>query len=553
MRRCRKMISVIMLMVMLVSLLPSGAMAAEAPTGATNEVASVVEPQGNTDEAKNEDITNGETDKTEDSSADTSVSDVNENDPTEGDVIDVVPADDTTEETTDEDPTEGVTVEDAGLGKTSTEIAAEVEPTDKTVKKDEKAAGDSTDLIELLGNGVQMRVTKVVDGKDEEMNPPYEVEKGKKYGIHLRFMADSLEPGTYTATLPNVFTYKLMEKNEKGELVEDSDGKAEIKIDGIEYGYYTVTPEGQATIVLNEEVNSHQNIDAELHFHYTVNEQVDTTITFNDEPFKIIDPIAYVALDKDTYYHVKGFENQYSKTDDAGGVHWLWRTEAVHDNWTTPKDGKLVDEITSNNHIFTTWDIDENKIKVTAIHDGYEDITWKVDSESPGFTWAEKSWTYELPESMNGTTFGTGWTFRFDYSTTRTVEPLYSAQDYINWAHYYKFESSLSSVHDDLQIGSGYGSLTKAGKFRLDTNNRVMGLDYTIKGTIKVVENAAQYSIKDALFYYPLGKNDTVIPDSYQSPWEGMEVTLSLYRDVDGRLSGKNDRGVQVPDDVCLF
>ena len=41
MRRCRKLISVIMLMVMLVSLLPSGAMAAEAPTGATNEVAAV--------------------------------------------------------------------------------------------------------------------------------------------------------------------------------------------------------------------------------------------------------------------------------------------------------------------------------------------------------------------------------------------------------------------------------------------------------------------------------------------------------------------------------
>ena len=44
MRKCRKMISVIMLMVMLVSLLPSGALAAEAPTGATNEVAAVEEP-----------------------------------------------------------------------------------------------------------------------------------------------------------------------------------------------------------------------------------------------------------------------------------------------------------------------------------------------------------------------------------------------------------------------------------------------------------------------------------------------------------------------------
>ena len=155
MRRCRKMISVIMLMVMLVSLLPTGAMAAEAPTGATNEVASVEEPQGNTDEAKNEDITNGETDKTEDSSTDTSDSGAKENDGTN----DVVPTDGTAVETTDEDPAEGTntedaglgntSTEDAGLGNTSTEIAAEVEPVDQTVKKDEKAAGGG-DLFEYI-------------------------------------------------------------------------------------------------------------------------------------------------------------------------------------------------------------------------------------------------------------------------------------------------------------------------------------------------------------------------------------------------------------------
>ena len=49
MRKCRKMISVIMLMVMLVSLLPSGALAAEPPTGEMTETTAVEEPQGDMD------------------------------------------------------------------------------------------------------------------------------------------------------------------------------------------------------------------------------------------------------------------------------------------------------------------------------------------------------------------------------------------------------------------------------------------------------------------------------------------------------------------------
>ena len=90
-----------MLMVMLVSLLPSGALAAEAPTGATNEVASVEEPtevepatgeteetlpvESKTDGTENED--NNETSNTEGTSEGAPVSDDNEKDPAEDGTI----------------------------------------------------------------------------------------------------------------------------------------------------------------------------------------------------------------------------------------------------------------------------------------------------------------------------------------------------------------------------------------------------------------------------------------------------------------------------------
>lgn len=142
MRKCRKMISVIMLMVMLVSLLPSGALAAEAPTGATNEVASVEEPtevepatgeteetlpvESKTDGTENED--NNETSNTEGTSEGAPVSDDNEKDPAEDGTIGTAKS---------EEPTEG-NAENAGLGETSTEIAAAVEPVDETVKNLQK-------------------------------------------------------------------------------------------------------------------------------------------------------------------------------------------------------------------------------------------------------------------------------------------------------------------------------------------------------------------------------------------------------------------------------
>ena len=209
MRKCRKMISVIMLVVMLVSLLPSGAMAAEIPDGGANDAIAVEQPESNTDVEENEEIKSEGTDKSEEIPANTSVSDVNDEgepaaeaeavEPADGDVTDVVLAD----ETTEEEPTEGVTAEDAGLGNTSTEIAAEeepadgktaedaglgktstetavvVEPTEQTVEKEEKAA--ATDLVEYIGaDKLTVTLLKVTYDEDGNITSSKEVKKVKK-------------------------------------------------------------------------------------------------------------------------------------------------------------------------------------------------------------------------------------------------------------------------------------------------------------------------------------------------------------------------------------
>ena len=169
MRRCRKMISVIMLMVMLVSLLPTGAMAAEAPTGATNEVAAVEEPTGvepatgeteetlpaetKTDGTENEG--DNETTITEGTSEGASVSDGTEatGEATDGGTNEAASVE---EPSNGENSSEAAT-DAAGIGMTSYEIAPVVEP----VEKEAKAADDTDrgDLFEYVrGKGGKVRL-----------------------------------------------------------------------------------------------------------------------------------------------------------------------------------------------------------------------------------------------------------------------------------------------------------------------------------------------------------------------------------------------------------
>lgn len=158
MRKCRKMISVIMLMVMLVSLLPSGALAAEAPTGATNEVAAVEEPMevepatGETEETLpaetktdgTENEGDNETTITEGTSEGASVSDGTEasGEATDGGTNEAV----SVEEPSNGEYSSEAATDAAGIGMTSYEIAPVVEP----VEKETKAAGGSVLLKDYL-------------------------------------------------------------------------------------------------------------------------------------------------------------------------------------------------------------------------------------------------------------------------------------------------------------------------------------------------------------------------------------------------------------------
>ena len=128
-RKCRRIVSVIMLMVLLTTLLPSGAMAAEAPADGTNEIVAVEEPQSNPNQAAQNENNVEETDKSEETMTDKSVFGGTE-DPNEGR---------NTKEAEVEEPDEGKTteiaeVEEPDEGKT-TETAEAVEPAKDTAEK----------------------------------------------------------------------------------------------------------------------------------------------------------------------------------------------------------------------------------------------------------------------------------------------------------------------------------------------------------------------------------------------------------------------------------
>ena len=153
MRKCRKMISVIMLVVMLVSLLPSGAMAAEIPDGGANDAIAVEQPESNTDVEENEEIKSEGTDKSEEIPANTSVSDVKVEDGTDG----VSKNEEPTDLSKDEEATEGDT-ENSGLYKTTTEIAAEEEPTEDGTEN--AGTGESTTDMTVEVNPAEETVIK---------------------------------------------------------------------------------------------------------------------------------------------------------------------------------------------------------------------------------------------------------------------------------------------------------------------------------------------------------------------------------------------------------
>ena len=151
MRKCRKMISVIMLMVMLVSLLPSGALAAEAPSGSVTEEATAPE------EVQNDTV---QPDDKEDSKVDEDTSSAEETDePTDqthdDEMAESSEGDSATFDASEEEADGAAAKENSGIADTeepaNTENAAVIEPTNETVANDAMNA-DSTEIY-LNDNG----------------------------------------------------------------------------------------------------------------------------------------------------------------------------------------------------------------------------------------------------------------------------------------------------------------------------------------------------------------------------------------------------------------
>ena len=234
MRKCRKMISVIMLMVMLVSLLPSGALAAEAPTGATNEVASVEEPtevepatgeteetlpvESKTDGTENEDNNSN----TEGTSEGAPVSDDNEKDPAEDGTIGTAKSEETVSAPDALKAPEPVvlnkgaadeivvSVEDAAPGSSLSASIAIPSDYDEQIKL---VAGEDYELLlaldihlDPIGDWVQVKLQSplLAYAADERGEQPalYHVyeENGVKRAIQIDFEADWIK-GEITFTM----------------------------------------------------------------------------------------------------------------------------------------------------------------------------------------------------------------------------------------------------------------------------------------------------------------------------------------------------------------
>jgi len=215
-----------MLMVMLVSLLPSGALAAEAPTGATNEVASVEEPtevepatgeteetlpvESKTDGTENED--NNETSNTEGTSEGAPVSDDNEKDPAEDGTIGTAKSEETVSAPDALKAPEPVvlnkgaadeivvSVEDAAPGSSLSASIAIPSDYDEQIKL---VAGEDYELLlaldihlDPIGDWVQVKLQSplLAYAADERGEQPalYHVyeENGVKRAIQIDFEAD---------------------------------------------------------------------------------------------------------------------------------------------------------------------------------------------------------------------------------------------------------------------------------------------------------------------------------------------------------------------------
>ena len=420
MRKCRKMISLIMLMVMLVSLLPSGALAAEAPTGEMTETTAVEEPQGDadaevveeTEEPGNEDgqdpsdASGGEAAVSEDPSAGASVSDVSQE---PGEISEDIQEEAGGAATTSEVAAEVEPSEDAGLGETSVEVAPVEEPVEKAAAM--AAAKDLKTYTESIGGTFSLAVYK--DGNPLPQNPQggYTLVDGSTYRLIVSLSSHNpFEEGAYTFSLPSEFTYKV------------DAGNITFK-DNDKLGEFSIVNGNVLQVVFNELSPLTQDVRLNL--------AVDLTAHGDDGDTTFLDtiPILIEGDDQKVELEKKCVKTASSSTGTGENPtvtdRFTWEIKVTTGRNRNAVGYRVVDQVSTNTTIR-----DEDKatgVKVTA-KKGSTSVTWTVNEGSAGFSWDGTSgWEYTIPAAVpsgsgKGTALGAGWDFVFSCTSTGTID-----------------------------------------------------------------------------------------------------------------------------------
>ena len=405
MRNCRKMISVIMLMAMLVSLLSSGALAAEAPTGATNEVASVKEP-GNEDAQDPSDASGGEAAVPEDPSAGASFSDVSQE---PGEITEDIQEEAGGAATTNEVAAEVEPSDDAGPGETSVEAAPVEEPVEKAAAM--AAAKDLKKYTESIGGTFSLAVYKDGNPLPQNSKGGYTLVDGSTYRLIASLSSYTpYEEGAYTFSLPSEFTYKV------------DAGNITFK-DNDKLGEFSIVNGNVLQVVFNELSPLTHDVRLNLAFDLTAHGDDGDTTFLDTIPILIEGDDQKVELEKKwvkTASSSTGTGENPTVTD-----RFTWEIKVTTGRNRSAVGYRVVDRVSTNTTIR-----DEDKaegVKVTA-KKGSTSVTWTVNEGSTGFSWDGTSgWEYTIPASVpsgsgKGTALGPGWDFVFSCTTTETID-----------------------------------------------------------------------------------------------------------------------------------
>ena len=417
MRKCRKMISVIMLMVMLVSLLPSGALAAEAPTGEMTETTAVEEPQGdmdveaveepgNEDSQDSSDASGGEAAVPEDPSEGASDSDVSQE---PGEITEDIQEEAGGAATTSEVAAEAEPSEDAGLGETSVEAAPVEEPVEKAAAM--AAAKDLKKYTQSIGGTFSIALYKNGEPLPKNSQGGYTLVDGNTYRLVVSLSSHTpYEEGTYTFSLPSEFTYKV----DTGNITDKDNNKI---------GEFSIVNKNVLQVVFNELSPLTQDVALNIAFDLTAHGDDGDTTFLDTIPIKIEGEDQKVELEKKwvkTASSTTGTGENPTVTD-----RFTWEIKVTTGRNRSAVGYRVVDRVSTNTTIR-----DEDKaagVKVTA-KNGSTSVTWTVNEGSAGFSWNGTSgWEYTIPAvvpsgSGKGTALGTGWDFVFSCTSTGTID-----------------------------------------------------------------------------------------------------------------------------------